>query len=354
MKRRTVLRLAALLPAAALSGCAGGTQEQSALHFAPDDAKRLTIYTSHPEKIRVPFIREFEDRTGIWVDSVYGGTQEMLNRIVQEAADPQGDVMFGGGVESLSTCGGCFDAYISPERSAITRREFFSPDALWTGFSALPLVFLYNTKLLAAEAAPKTWAELADAAWFGQIAFCSPEISGSCYTAISTAMQLYGEGWLKGFVHNLNGRTLSQSNEIAVQVAAGASMIGVTVESNAMQAIADGSDLAYFYPTDGTSVVPDGVAVLAGAKHPENAKRFIDFVLGDEAQTYLMEGPGRRPVRDGLPELISPPLSEIPTMDYDVALAAESRVEWLALWQQLFGTSDGDAASSGSGTEGGV
>lgn len=355
MKRRTLLRLAALLPAAALGGCTRSAQEDAALRFAPGEADRLTIYTSHPEKIRVPFIREFEDRTGIWVDTVYGGTQEMLNRIGQEAADPQGDVMFGGGVESLSTSESCFTAYKSPERSAITRREFSSPDGLWTGFSALPLVFLYNTKLLAAEAAPRTWAELADAAWFGQIAFCSPAVSGSCYTAVSTAMQLYGEGWLTGFVRNLNGRVLSQSNQIAGQVAEGASMIGVTVESNAMQAIADGSDLAYLYPTDGTSVVPDGVAVLAGAKHPENAEKFIDFVLGAEAQTYLMEGPGRRPVRDGLPELISPPLSQIPTMDYDVALAAESRVEWLALWQQLFGTesaaSAGSGSSAGAGTE---
>jgi len=344
MERRTLLRLAALAPVL-LTGCAAAPAS-SALRFAPADSDKLTVYTSHPEKIRVPFIREFEDRTGIWVETVYGGTQEMLSRIESEAGSPQADVMFGGGVESLTAYTEYFEAYESTERRAITRREFASPEYLWTGFSALPLVFVYNTKLLDGGTAPQTWAELAEPQWRGKIGFCSPEVSGSCYTAISTAIQLYGEEWLAGFVENLNGTTLPQSNDIVPQVAAGAVMMGVTVESNAMLAIADGSDIGFLYPADGTSVVPDGVAILSGAKNLGNAKKFVDFVLGAEAQTYLMEGPGRRPVRDGLPELIIPALSDIPKMDYDVALAAESRVEWMSLWQELFGEDGAQAASA--------
>ncbi len=342
MKRRTVLKLAAALPALvpALAGCGAG-QQDSLDGFMPDDAQHLTVYTSHPEKIREPFIREFEDRTGIWAEVVYGGTQEMLNRIEEEAANVQGDVMFGGGVESLSGCDAYFEAYQSPELSAITRREFVSSSNRWTGFSALPLVFVYNTKLLTPQTAPTAWVDLAKTAWSGKIAFCSPEVSGSCYTAIATAIQLYGESWLEGFVKNLEGKCAASSSDITVQVAAGGAMVGVAVESTARQAIEDGADMGYLYPSDGTSIVPDGVAILKGAKNIENAKKFVDFVLSREAQTYLMENLGRRTVRNDLPELITPPLAEIPTMDYDVSLATESQTEWFALWKKLFGEDTG-------------
>jgi iron(III) transport system substrate-binding protein len=337
MQRRTLLKMAAMLPALmpVLSGCQS-SMEGAAESFAPEATQRLTVYTSHPEKIRVPFVREFEDRTGIWVETVYGGTQEILNRIESEAGSGAGDIMFGGGVESLSSYERYFMPYQSSELPAITRKEFVSDSYRWTGFSALPLVFLYNTKLILKENAPQTWADLVKPCWEGKIAFCSPEVSGSCYTAISTAIQLYGEGWLEGFVKNLDGKCLSGSNDIATNVASGNYMIGITLESNAMQAIEDGSDLGYFYPADGTSIVPDGVAILNGARNLENAKKFVDFVLSSEAQTYLMEGPGRRPVRDGLKDLILPALSEIPTMEYDVSLAAESKIELLDLWKTLF------------------
>ena len=70
--------------------------------IAPPEEQRLVVYTSHKEDVYAPILREFENRTGIWVSVVAGGTTEMLERISFEAEAPICDVMFGGGVESLT------------------------------------------------------------------------------------------------------------------------------------------------------------------------------------------------------------------------------------------------------------
>ena len=105
MKRFTVLLLLLCL----LSGCAGTPQPDC----APAEGDKLTIYTSHKKEVWWPIVQEFEERTGIWVQVVEGGTNELLEALSQEKNAPQCDVMFGGGVESLEAAGSLFAPYES-------------------------------------------------------------------------------------------------------------------------------------------------------------------------------------------------------------------------------------------------
>ena len=82
--RGLALGLAAVL---LLSGCGAGA-DSSGSSFAPAEEDRLVVYTSHKEEVWWPIVREFEERTGIWVDVVTGGTNELLSRIAQEAEAP--------------------------------------------------------------------------------------------------------------------------------------------------------------------------------------------------------------------------------------------------------------------------
>ena len=91
----------ALLTLAGLGGCAERGEDDAA--FAPTESERLVVYTSHKPEVYGPIIAEFESRTGIWVTVETGGTNELLARIAKEADAPAGDIMFGGGVESLAS-----------------------------------------------------------------------------------------------------------------------------------------------------------------------------------------------------------------------------------------------------------
>lgn len=71
----------------------------------------------------------------------------------------------------------------------------------------------------------------------------------------------------------------------------------MTLEENARKAIADGLDVAIVYPAEGTSVLPDGAAIVRGCAHEENARKFIDFLLSPDVQQLLGAELSRRSVR---------------------------------------------------------
>jgi iron(III) transport system substrate-binding protein len=113
--------------------------------------------------------------------------------------------------------------------------------------------------------------------------------------------------------------------------------VGITLESTAVKLIASGADIALVYPSDGTSFIFDGTAILKNAPHSENARRFLDFTVSYDVQKFLGEKYYRRPVRTDIPTEDSLlPLNQISLVDYDIRWAAQNREEILAIWSELF------------------
>lgn len=338
--RKKVLSILLVLVLGALSlcGCSAQTDPRS-LAFAPEESQRLIIYTSHKEEVWWPIVKEFEERTGIWVDVVSGGTNELLDRIVQEGDSPQADVMFGGGVESLEFYRDWFIPYTCKEAQAI-QPQFRATDDLWTPFSSLPVVLIYNTKLVDPLEVTQ-WRDLLSPKFRGEIAFADPGISGSCFTGLVTLLDALGGDWdvaIRSFADNLDGRQLDSSGGVLTSVAGGTDWIGVTLEETALKRIAAGDDIALVYPADGTSSVPDGSALVKGAPHTDNAKRFLDFTVSWDVQQLLATQSYRRPVRtDVEPGQDLPDLDSIPLVDYDVGWASENRDAILMAWAFYLG-----------------
>lgn len=316
-----------------LGGCAGDTGQETP-DYAPEDSQRLVIYTSHKEEVYRPIIREFEERTGIWVDVVTGGSNELLERIQKEKDAPAADVMFGGGVDGLEFYRDCFTPYVSRESGKLME-QFQAENAFWTPFSALPVVLIYNTKLVSPEQVTG-WADLERPEFRGKIAFADPQVSGSSYTALLTMAWSKGGDWsqaLSGFALALDGKQLDGSGQVLTAVADGTCLVGITLEETAMKRIAAGDDIAVVYPADGTSCVPDGSALVKGAPHSENAKLFLDFTVSFDVQQLLAESFYRRPVRSDIPQDTRlSPLSEIQQVDYDLEWASENRDSVLSDW----------------------
>ena len=314
-----------------LAGCSGKAEE---LDYAPEDGERLVLYTSHKKEVWWPIVKEFETRTGVWVEVVEGGTNERLERLDKEQDAPQADVMFGGGVESLESYRDLFAPYTCAEADAILP-QYRAQDDIWTPFSSLPVVFVYNPKLVRAGEIT-TWRDLLDPTWKGKIAFADPSVSGSSYTALVTmlcAVEGEPDEILHTFAENLDGKQLESSGAVLSYVAGGQAVVGVTLEETASRRIAAGDELAMVYPADGTSCVPDGCAILNGAPHAENARAFVDFTVSRDVQQLIQEQFCRRSVRSDLESAGTlPPLASIVQADYDVSLASESRESVLMSW----------------------
>lgn len=320
----------ALCLALALCACA---PQAEGLPYAPEEERRLTVYTSHKKEVWWPIVKEFEARTGIWVEVVEGGTNELLDEIAAQGQTPAADVMFGGSVENLASYAGCFEPYACADAEALDP-AFCSPEELWTPFSALPLVLVYNTKLVA-PGEITGWGDLLSPELRGQIAFADPAVSGSSFTALMTFFQaLEGdpEELSRAFAENLAGAQLGGSGEVVAAVADGSARVGVTLEETALKRIAAGDDVALVYPAEGTSAVPDAGALVAGAPHGDNARAFLDFIAGADVQDLLVRQFYRRSVRtDGESPALTP-LDEIALLDYDVAEASRRHDGALMTW----------------------
>ena len=316
-----------------LTGCTAGGEKAQETSLAPSEEQRLVVYTSHKEEVWEPIVREFEERTGIWVDVVTGGTNELLERIDEEAEHPQADVMFGGGVDSLAVYADCFEPYQCSEWEDI-RAQYRSQDGLWTPFSSLPVVLIYNTKLLP-QSSVTGWADLLDDSLRGRVAFADPAVSGSSFTGLVTMVCAMGEDTettIREFAYSLEGRELSGSGDVLTAVSSGSAWVGVTLEETALKRLEAGDSISLVYPEEGTSLVPDGSALVKGAPHGDNARRFLDFTVSYDVQE-MMAGQYRRSVRGDvacLPQL--PALKELTLVDYDIPWASQNHDAVLMTW----------------------
>ena len=318
------------------SGC-GFRSDPQLLDYSPDASRRLVVCTSHKEEVYGPIVEEFEARTGIWVDLVTGGTGELLERIRKEKNAPVADVMFGGGVESLLSYADCFEPYTVPGADSLMP-GLRQRDDICTPFSSLPFVIIYNTRLVRQDEITG-WADLLDEQWKGRIAFADPSVSGSSYSAVMTMLTaLGGDRWevLERFYANLDSVILDDSGDVASRVESGAMSLGITLEQTALKSMAQGANIGIVYPSEGTSILPDGSALVAGAPHRENAAAFLEFVLSADVQRQVVSSFSRRSVRidiDDIRGLL--PADQIPLVEYDIEEASSVKEEFLRRWEAL-------------------
>jgi len=292
----------------------------------------LVVYSPHDADPLNAGVNMFMEKyPGIKVEVVAAGTGELTNRIAAESANPIADVLWGGGADSLAAFKEYFEPYVCANDDVIDPAHK-DPDGYWIGESPLPMVLFYNKELIeeAGLDIPKTWEDLTKPEWKGKIAFTLPSKSGSAYTQLVTMILGHGgkeDGWefIEKFHDNLDGKLLDSSGKAHKMVADGEFYVGLTLEKAAVQ-YADLDTVGFVYPEDGTSAVPDGVALVKGAPNEENAKLFIDFVTSEECQVAQHIDWGRRPVRNDI-ELEGglEILSNIPLVEYDFDWAANEK-----------------------------
>ena len=306
---------------------------------APEDyTGNLVIYSPHDADPLNAGVALFQAKyPNINVEVIAAGTGELCQRVVAESANPQGDVLWGGGADTLAAYTDYFAAYVCANDSVIGE-AYKDANDLWIGESPLPMVFIYNKALINEEDVPTTWEGLCDEALKGRIAYASPAKSGSAYTQLCTMLfsqPTLEEGWdLVGrFIANLDGKIQDSSGNCHKLVAAGEYAIGVTIEKSAVL-YNDNPDIGYVYP-EKNSAVPDGVALIKGCPNEENAKLFIDFVTGLDCQKDQNENWKRRPVRSDLPPVGLCELSTLDLGNYDFAYAANNKEAIVEKWNDL-------------------
>ncbi len=337
-KLKNILNLLLAVSLMLLVGCG---KEKAKTSEAPVKSNELTVYSSHPSELINSVVNSFTEETGIKVNVVGAGTGELLKRVQAESANPLGDVIWGGGAESLNS----FKEYFAPYKTVSHDRIdplFRDTEDKWFGFALLPMVVIYNTDLVSGDDIPTSWADVTDPKWKGKIAMASPVKSGSSYTITATLLTAFGKDteagfdFVKNFVANLDGKILGSSSGVPKGVVDKEYAIGLTLEKSAVKYKNAGGNIGIVYPSEGTSAVPDAAALIKGAVNEENGKLFLDYIVSKDVQTTLANEFKIRGVRDDVdaPEGLLP-ISDIKLVDYDFAWASESKGAIVKRWKNI-------------------
>jgi iron(III) transport system substrate-binding protein len=259
-----------------------------------NERPKLVLYCSAQIEWCQLMAAEFERSTGIHVSMTRKSSGETYAEVWAERRNPKGDVWWGG----------TGDAHIQAAEVKLTE-PYVSPRAAelhdWakdpvgdgahrtTGIYLGALGFAYNTDWIRRKGlpGPKTWKDLADPIYRGEIQVANPNSSGTAYTMLATILELYGEedGWtyLRRLHQNVNQYTKSGASPMSA-VARGETGIGISFLHDAVTQKAAGLPVEVVVPEEGTGFEIGCVSIIHGARHPENAKRFLDWSLSKEAE----------------------------------------------------------------------
>lgn len=289
----------------------------------------------------------FTEKTGIKVEYVEISTGKALAQFQAENGNTTADIWFGGGVDSYisATDLGYLEQYVSPEAEAINP-AYSDADGYWTGLALVPAGFLVNNDVLAEKnlEAPKTWEDLADPKYKGEIIMASPAISGTQYAILNGTIQAYGEekGWevWKGINENVDFYAQG-GGEPGPKCAAGEFGIAVLAMTGGTFAMEAEYPVTAVYPEDMIPWTPAPIAIFKNSQNKDAAKVFVDYFLSKEGQEALREADARIMARGdvAIPEAIGTVDTE-KLIDQDVLLFGSQREALLEKWAAMVGEKD--------------
>lgn len=304
----------------------------------------LVVYTARSEALNNAVIPEFEKDTGIKVEVVVAGTGELLKRAQSEKDNPLGDIFWVADQTMLSASKDLFMEYVSPEDENMLD-AFRNTTGYFTPAFADPTVMIVN-KDLKGDMKIEGFEDLLNPELKGKIAFGDPVNSSSAFQSLLA--MLYGMGkdgdplsdeawaYVDQFIANLDGKMANSSSQVYKGVAEGEYVVGLTWEDPAANYVKEGAAVEVVFPKEGAIFPGESVQILKDCKHPENAKKFVDYMLSEKIQNAVGSNLTVRPLRkDAKLADYMTPQSEIKLFDnYDEGWVAEHKTEITNLFSE--------------------
>ncbi|MPZ97923.1 MAG: extracellular solute-binding protein [Dehalococcoidia bacterium] len=287
----------------------------------------VTVYSGRSQDLIGPILDTFQQETAIEVEVRYGDTAEMAALLLEEGDRGPADVYIAqdagalGAVESA----GLF-ADLDPALLDLVPEAYRSPAGQWVGLSGRARVVAYNTEALEEADLPDSILDFTDPQWDGRLGWAP---TNGSFQAFVTALRLTeGEDgareWLEGIV--ANNPTEYPNNTSIVQAAADGEIDAGFVNHYYLHRFLaeQGEDFGarnhYTGPGDpGTLINVAGAGILSAADSPDEAQQLLEFLLGDEAQSYFTEQTFEYPVVESVEaNLDLQSLSELQPVELDL------------------------------------
>jgi iron(III) transport system substrate-binding protein len=330
--RRTgmVLLAPALLALALITGPARA-QDASAVDPRSGSVRiYVSLATSAMTRLVAALNQHFPN---LKIDFVRAGSVETVKRFVAErqAGRIGADLIHGadpGGFEYFAQKG-----WLDPRLTALPlvndyRDGFVNKQAGWVALRATGIALMYNTKLVAKDAAPKTWKELIEPKWKSRIAISDPTRAGSSFSHLYAMWKMYGPDYLDRLAKN-DVFVAGDGSATREAIANGERDVAPVSEYDAFEFMKEGKPVDVDWVADGTIMLPAPLAVVKGSPNAENALALSQYMLSREGQQLItriiLSWSARKDVKapEGKPELDAIKLA---TFDADKAAAEKGQL----------------------------
>ena len=271
----------------------------------------VNVYSARHYDTDMALYERFTKETGISVNLIEGGSDALIERIVNEGKFSPADMMITVDAGRLWRAAqkGIFQAVESPLLNQRIPDHLRHPDGLWFGLSKRARVIVYN-KSQGLNKTVSRYEDLTQPALQGQVCMRS---SSNIYNLSLLASIIEANGaeaaqtWANGLVANFARKP--QSNDTGQLRAVAAGECGITVANTYYLGRILGSDkaadravaekLGVLFPNQdgrGSHVNISGAGITKYAPNKANAIRFLEYLTSDYAQKLFAEGNNEYPV----------------------------------------------------------
>lgn len=277
--------------------------------------KELNLYSSRHYQTDEALYANFEEATGIKINRIEGKGDALIERIRSEGANSPADVLLTVDAGRLWRADDA-DLFQEVDSTVLRSRvpeNLQDPDGKWFGFSTRARLIYYDPeKVDPADIA--TYESLADPKLRGMV--CA-RTGSNIYnlSLMSSIIDAHGEeaaeDWAKGVVANFARPPQGGDTDQIRAVAAGECAIAIANSYYFVRlATSDKAEdkevvekVRWVFPNQddrGTHVNVSGAGVLKNAPNREAAVMFLEYLAGEEAQSYFANGNNEYPVVAGV------------------------------------------------------
>ncbi len=329
-----------MLPTVARSQFSGDAEK--ALYEAAKKDGELTWYDAHhAAELAEIYGKKFTEKyPGVKVNVVRTTANVAFQRVTQEikAGGPQCDVLSSTDITHPITLKkqDQVEKFVPANGATLSKAlQNIDPEGFFHVTSIGTIGITYNSAKVKPADAPRKWTDLIDPKWKNQVSVGHPSFSGYVSIWCWEMERLYKWDYFEKLKAN-NPQIGRSIQDTLTMLRSGERMVAAGSLATAYESKAKGEPIDVINPEDGTIIIVAPSCIMKGAKKPNAAKLFMEYLSSAEASKISVDAFGES-IHDAVAPKAGEPLSKIKTMIAPPDKLVKGLAEVKEKWRDTFG-----------------
>jgi iron(III) transport system substrate-binding protein len=281
---------------------------------------KVVWYTSVDLPLAEKISRAFEARfPGVAVRVERTGAERVFTRIGQEYSSRVHAVDVVNSSDAAHFIVWKRDGWLAPHLPEDVARhypaEHRDPDGMFASFRLWLCIIAYNSSIVKADEAPKSFADLLDPKWTGKLVKAHPGYSGTIMTATYQMQRDLGWGYFEKLAKQKIMQVQSSADPPKKLALGERSVMADGNEYNIFQLKESNQPVEPVYATEGSPLIVGPNGIFKNAPNPNAARLFQNYCFTAECQQLIIDVGGLRSVHPQTKEKVGrKPFKDIKTM----------------------------------------